>query len=502
MTDWRIVVGVVAMYLVANLVVGLRAGSRSTDTVAGYVAGDRDFGTLVMYFVTGATMFSAFAFLGGPGWAFSRGAAAFYILAYGVLGVAPYMAIGPWAARLGRKHGYVTQAGMLAHRFQSRWVAIVAGIISVIAIVPYVALQMRGAGIVFDQVTDGHVQPWLGAAIAYGVVLIYVWRSGVMGVGWTNVFQGVFMITLAWTLGLYLPYKLYGGIGPMFEQLEALRPEMLTVPGLDAQGNRWTPGAYSSAILVSAIGVWMWPHLFMKAFAAKNDATIRRTVMLFPTFQLFLFPLFVVGFAGILYGSAPENPDAIMPHIVLTSGLPAVVVGLFCAGALAASMSTGDALVHGAASIGVEDVYSGLRETRLDQHARRTLIRWAAVAVGVLGYAIALHTSLSLVGMLLAAYGAVVQLAPAVYAAFLWRRTTAAGVVSGLLTGIAITGALIVRPDWRPYDLHEGLVGLSANLLVLVIVSLLTAPPSKDHVSDWYRTSRSSGDPTPRLAER
>jgi solute:Na+ symporter, SSS family len=31
------------------------------------------------------------------------------------------------------------------------------------------------------------------------------------------------------------------------------------------------------------------------------------------------------------------------------------VVGLFCAGALAASMSTGDALLHGAASIAIED---------------------------------------------------------------------------------------------------------------------------------------------------
>ena len=490
MSDWRVVVAIVAVYLLVNLTVGLLAGARSSDTVAGYVAGDRGFGTLVMYFVTGATMFSAFAFLGGPGWTFSRGAAAFYILAYGVLGVAPYFAIGPWAARLGRKHGYVTQASMLAHRYQSRWVAIVAGIVSVIAITPYIALQMRGAGIVFEQVTDGKVPLAAGAAIAYGVVLVYVWRSGVMGVGWTNVFQGVFMITIAWTLGIYIPYKLYGGIGPMFEQLEALRPEMLTVPGLDASGKRWSPGAYSSAIAVSAIGVWMWPHLFMKAFAAKDDATIRRTVMLFPTFQLFLFPLFVVGFAGIMYASVPENADAIMPHIVLTSGLPAVVVGLFCAGALAASMSTGDALVHGAASIAVEDVYSGVRETQMSQHDKRTFIRWMAVAVGVLGYMIALDTDLSLVGMLLAAYGAVVQLAPPVYAAFLWKRATAPGVVAGLLVGITVTGLLIIKPEWRPFDLHEGIVGLVANIVTLVLVSLATQPPDSEHVREWYETSR------------
>ncbi|NIM49874.1 MAG: sodium:solute symporter family protein [Gemmatimonadales bacterium] len=492
MTDWHTVLLVVAAYLGVSLGVGLLAGSRSTDTVAGYVAGDRDFGTLVMYFVTGATVFSAFAFLGGPGWAYSRGAAAFYILAYGVLGIAPTFALGPWAARLGRKHGYVTQASMLAHRFQSRRVAVVAGVVSVIAMVPYVALQMRGAGILLEQVTDGRIPLAAGSAIAYTVVLIYVWRSGVMGVGWTNVFQGVFMITIAWTLGFYIPHKLYGGIGPMFEQLEALRPELLTTPGLDAAGNPWSPGAYTSAILVSAIGFMMWPHLFMKAFAAKDDATIRRTVVLFPTFQLFLFPLFVVGFAGVMYGGAPDNPDAIMPHIVLTSGLPALVVGLFCAGALAASMSTGDALVHGAASIAVEDVYGGSRGSELSQHDRRTLIRWLAIAVGIFAYVIALWSGRSLVGLLLAAYGAVVQLAPAVYGAFLWRRATATGAVAGLLVGAAVTGLLVVRPQWRPLGIHEGIVGLVANLATFIVVSLATRPPDANHVAAWHETCRSS----------
>lgn len=492
MSSWQIVTAVVAVYLITNLVVGLLPGSKSSDTVAGYVAGDRGFGTLVMYFVTGASVFSAFAFLGGPGWAYSRGAAAFYILGYGVLGMAPYFALGPWAARLGRKHGYVTQGAMLAHRFESRWVAVTAGIISVIAIIPYVALQMRGAGIVVEQVTAGHIPLPLGAALAYGVVLIYVWRSGVMGVGWTNVFQGVVMIVIAWAFGIYIPNKLYGGVGAMFEQIAAAQPAMLTAPGLDADGTPWTPMAYSSAVLVSSIGLMMWPHLFMKAFAAKDDATIRRTIVLFPTFQVFLLPLFLVGFAGVLYGSAPDNPDAIMPHIMLTSGLPAVVVGLFCAGALAASMSTGDALVHGAASIAVTDVYASASATTLSQHDQRRLIRWLAVGVGVLGYVIALPAGLSLVQMLLAAYGAIVQLAPPVYAAFLWRRATAPGVVAGLLAGISVTGLLVIQPAWRPFGLHEGLAGLAVHIVVLVVVSLASQPPTASHVSDWIATSRRS----------
>lgn len=496
MTDWRIVVAVVAAYLVTNLVVGIRAGSRSTDTVAGYVAGDRHFGTIVLYFVTGATSFSAFAFLGGPGWTFSRGGAALYILAYGVLGMAPYFALGPWAARLGRKHGYVTQASMLAHRFQNDGVAIAVGIVSVIAMVPYVALQISGAGIVLEQVTVGRVPAWLGGAVAYAVVLIYVWKSGVMGVGWTNVFQGVFMVVIAWTLGLYIPVRLYGGVGEMFRQINAARPEMLLTPGLTATGAPWTAGGFSSAIIVSAIGFMMWPHLFMKAFAAKDDRTIRRTVLLFPTFQAFLLPVFLVGFAGILYPDPPIRPDGVMPHIILTSGLPALIVGLFCAGALAASMSTGDALVHGAASIAVEDVYARLSIRQFDQHATRAIIRVLAVIMGVVGYGVAMismATGWSLVGLLLLAYGAIVQLAPGVYGAFLWRRATGRGVIAGLVAGVAVTAFILAVPAARPFDLHEGLLGLIANIAVFVGVSLKTAPPADAHITEWIETSR-AGD--------
>ena len=182
-----------------------------------------------------------------------------------------------------------------------------------------------------------------------------------------------------------------------------------------------------------------------------------------------------------------------MPHIILNSGLPAVVVGLFCAGALAASMSTGDALVHGAASIAVTDVYGSVRTRSLSQHDQRRLIRWLALVVGVLAYAIALQSGLSLVAMLLAAYGAIVQLAPSVYAAFLWRRASAHGVIAGLLVGISVTGALLVMPHWKPWGIHEGLVGLAAHIVTLVVVSLATPPPPDTHVSEWLSTSR-AGD--------
>ncbi len=263
MEQWQWVTLILVIYLGVTLWIGIRAGKNATKSVTGFVAGDRSFGLLVMYFVTGATVFSAFAFLGAPGWAYSRGAASFYILAYGVLGIAPFYFIGTKAGALGRKHGFVTQTQLLVGRFPSRFLSLLVAILTLVAFIPYITLQMRGAGIVVEAVTEGHIPLWAGSLVAYAVVVFYVLRSGVAAIGWTNTFQGIFMIVIAWTLGLYLPYRLYGGVGPMFEQIAAARPELLTAPGLAGDGSAWSWGAYSTAILSSAIGLTMWPHIFM-----------------------------------------------------------------------------------------------------------------------------------------------------------------------------------------------------------------------------------------------
>ena len=484
MESWVLVTSVIGGYLLLTLGIGLMAGRRASNSVTGFVAGDRSFGLLVMYFITGATIFSAFAFLGGPGWAYSRGAAGFYILSYGVLGMAPFYWLGPKASRLGRRFGFVTQAQLVTARFPSRPLSALLALVSVLAFVPYITLQMRGAGIVVEAVTEGHVPLAVGAAVAYGIVLIYVLGSGVAAVGWTNTFQGIFMLVIAWTLGLWLPGHLYGGIGPMFESIAAERPELLTLPGLDAAGGPWSWGAYVSAVLVSAGGFCMWPHFFMKAFTAKSEQTLRRTVVLFPTFQLFLIPVFLIGFAGVLMESAPPAPDFILPFIILETGLPWFVVGLFCAGALSASMSTGDALLHAAGSIVVED---GIRPfvPGMTDRTQRLLMRLLVIAVGLIAYFFALNENQSLVRLLLSAYGIVIQLAPPVIAAMYWRRATTTGVISGLLAGAGTAIFFFLLPELRPFEIHEGILGVLVHIPVLYLVSTMTSQQTVAHVASF-----------------
>ncbi|MCP3959849.1 MAG: sodium:solute symporter family protein [bacterium] len=487
METWQITLWICAGYLLVTLVMGVLPGLRVSKSIAGYVAADRSMSFLVMYFVLGASIFSSFAFLGGPGWAYSRGAAAYYIIAYGVIGMVPFYFFGPRARRLGEKLGFVTQAELLAHRYESRFLSVLLAILSVAVFIPYLTLQMKGAGLILSTITDGRVSLEVGAAVTYGVVVIYVLTSGVLGVGWTNTFQGLFMMVIAWFLGLYLPYKLYGGVGDMFTQIAASdHADMLIAPGLTRGGEPWAWAGFSSAVLISGIGFSMWPHLFMKSYAAVSDRALRLTVVMYPTFQLFLVPILLIGFSGVIAYPGVE-PDSIVPFLLTQVDLSPILIGLVCAGTLAASMSSGDSILHSAASIGVCDGLAKIAPGVFkDDRLERLVIRILVVVLAAIAYYFAVGTEVSLVALLLGAYGGVAQIFPLMFAAFYWPRATGAGALAGLLTGIAVNTLFLVRPDLSPIPgMHEGIWGLAANVPVFVAVSLMTRPQATERVRTY-----------------
>lgn len=489
MESWVIILLICAIYLAITLAMGIIPGLKVSESVTGFVAGDRSMNLLILYFVMGASVFSSFAFLGGPGWAYSRGAAAFYIIAYGTTGMIPIYFFGPKVRRLGEKYGFVTQAEILSDRFNSKTLSAVLALLSIIVFIPYLTLQMKGAGYVITTISEGAIPQWLGAGIAYLVVLLYVYFSGVMGVGWTNTFQGIFMMIIAWFLGLYLPYKLFGGVGEMFTQI-AHSPEiskaMLQAPGLNAAGEPWNWWNYSSAVVVSAVGFSVWPHLFMRAFAADSDRTMKLTAVLYPTFQFFLIPILIIGFTAVLAYPGVSPADSILPHVLTQLDLPIIIIGLVCAGTLAASMSSGDAILHSAASIGIRDGLALFLPERLKTDKKeRFHIRILVIVISLIAYYFAVISDIPIVNLLLGSYGGVAQIFPLVFCMFYWRKANGKAALAGLLGGVGTTIFFLLYPEFRPFPMHEGIYGLIVNIGLIMSISLFTNPESSKRVNRY-----------------
>jgi len=475
-----------AAYLVLALVVGIAPGLSVSRSVAGFVAGNRSLDTLLLYFVLGAAAFSSFAFLGGPGWAYSRGGAALYVVVYGALGMVPFYFLGPRARRIGARLGLYTQAELIGRRFDSRALQLTIAVFSLAALVPYLMLQIKGVGYILNVASHGLLSEWQGALLVYGIVTFYVLYSGMLGLGWTSVLMGVAMMTVGWLFGLYLPRSFYGGVGQMFHALAASpHAAMLLPPGLAAGGGPWDWWSFDSAVIVSVLGFCCWPHLFMRSMAAKDERSIKLMVVMYPTIQIFMVPVLIIGFSAILKFPGVQPADTVLPFMLQHAALSPWLVGLAFAGTLAASMHTGDAIMHAAGIVGVRDGLALLWPRPLSDAIERLLTRLLILLVTAAAFYLAVVSHASLVALLLASYGGMAQLFPVLLATLYWKRATAAGVIAGLVAGVGVNCVFLLLPTWRPVPLHEGVYGLAANILLLVSISLLTQAQSSEKAEQY-----------------
>lgn len=481
--NWIIITTIIFIYLFIILFLGSFAGKGKKSSVVEYIAAERSLGFLIMYFLMGGAIFSAFSFLGGPGWAYSKGAAAFYMLAFSATGMIPWWIWGTKTHRAGLKFNYVTQAQLFSGRFQSKMLSVIVATVSFLAFVQYIGLQMKASGYIFELASGGRIPFWAGALISYLVVLIYVFISGMRGVAWTHVFQSTFMIIIAWSLGVYLVVNLYGSPSKMFHQIIDYKPNHLLI----GPNTNMSFTGYTTTLLVSVLGFTMWPQLFMKAFTVESERVIKKTVVMYPTFALLSIPTLFIGFAGIMQVS-PEvlgSPDRILPWLFTNLDFNPIITGIILAAALAAAMSTQDTVTHAAGSIFAQDFVEVVKKRKSNDKHATLWIRLSVVGFGAIAYLIAIFGGQTIVALLLGAYGSIVQFLPLACATFFFRRVSKAGAVSGLLAGFFFNLALSFGFIPKLWDVNSGIQALLLNFAVMFIVSTFTKAPPKEHVDKF-----------------
>lgn len=472
------------VYLALALIIGILAGrGRSKASLDEFTVAGRNLGLVVTWFLMGGAIFSAFSFLGAPGWAFSRGAPAFYVIAYTAFAILPWYIIGPKIGRIGRKRRLYSLVGFLQGRYPVKSLAILVGLIVFFASIQYLATQMKGMAIIFSIMTEGRIPFWLGALMAYAIVVIYVATGGLRAAAWSDVFQGLLMIVISWAIGFAVVFQLHGSTATMFENIAQTHPGFLEI---GSEGSTMSPMAYTTIILVSAIGFLMWPHLFSRSYSSQ-PVTIKRTVIAYPLFALFVFPLLLAGFAGVgLVGSGElGEPDQILPYLVTSVlQMPGWLYGLVGAGALAAAMSSADVITH-SSSLELTDGVIKNVWTNLSDKTTLSVMRTAVVVIGALAYFVAVFGGQGLIALLAGAYGSIIQFAPGVYSAMYWRRGTPAGVVAGMTAGFVVNFYYQIINTVTPFDIHAGIIGLIVNIAVFVTVSYLTKPQQADVVNAY-----------------
>jgi solute:Na+ symporter, SSS family len=352
-------IGILVMYFLIVLFIGLVARTRWKSTPETYFLADRKLGTLVLLGTMVATNFSAFTVFGTSGAGYRDGYAFFPIMGFGT----GFMALTFWILgrkiwQLGRDRNLVTPPELVRSLYDSPALSFLFALVMIVFTIPYLALQPMAAGYALEALI-GLPYVW-GCILVTVIIVLYTLRGGMRAVAWTDLFQGAVMFLLL-VISLIMVVRHYGGFMEANARVMALNPELFSRPG--------GQGKYTLAVWFSFIMLWffcdpMFPQLFQRFFSAKNPQTISRIMVLYPLVctVVFFMPI-AIGVMGRLAfpDLAGKGADKILP-LVLTMISGDVMAALVMAAGLAALMSTMDSQLLTLSSIFTRDMVPLVRK--------------------------------------------------------------------------------------------------------------------------------------------
>lgn len=456
---------VIIAYLVILIGVGMYR-SRYVRTQDDFMVAGRKLSTRVLVGTLLATWIGSGSIVAGAGLAYDKGFPALWFNA------------GVWAALIvlyliaarARKFGQYTVPDILEARY-NKWARILGTLVTIIAYTAIVSYQFRAGGMVLNLITGISVDQ--GIVITAVFVIGYTVLAGLISVAYTDVVNGIIMV-----VGLFvaLPFLLSNAGG--WSGVAAALPETHFQPLgemslLEALG-------YSLPTMLLLLGE---SGMYQRFFSARDGNTARRAVVGWIVGTIIVETLIVVlaVVGSALY--AGIDSEMVILHSV-RHGLP-VLVGCLCLAAIVAVIvSTADSFLLVPSTNIMRDIYQRFINPNLSQ---RKMVLYSRVVVVLLGIAAFVQVRFfeRILEMAIYAYTIYgVGITPAVLAAFFWKRATAAGGVTSIAAGTAVT--IVWELLSRPWDIPAVYPAFGLSLFCLFFVSILTSKPDAEKWQPFF----------------
>jgi cation/acetate symporter len=172
-------------------------------------------------------------------------------------------------------------------------------------------------------------------------------------------------------------------------------------------------------------------------------------------------------------------------------GLPYVISGLVAAGGLAAALSTADGLLLAISNALSHDVYYKVVDPTASTQKRVTISKLLLLAVAFIAAYAASQRPADILSLVGAAFSLAASLLfPALVLGVFWKRANHVGAMAGMVAGFMVCLFYMLHTNpmlgGNPAGLwfgiapiSAGVFGVPAGIVVLVVASLLTAPPDR-----------------------
>lgn len=468
--------------MLLSIFLGIRAKKGKDMDLEQWSVGGRGFGSILVFVLMAGEIYTTFTFLGGSGWAYSKGGPTYYIISYGALAYIMSYFLLPKIWRYAKDNRLVSQSDFFVSKYKSPYLGILVSLVGFVAMIPYFVLQLKGLGIIVSEASYGHISPTVAIWIGIVVVTVYVMVSGIHGSAWTAVAKDILILGVVLFLGIYLPNHYYGGIQPMFEAIDSAKAGFLSLPD-SGQSSSW----FVTTVLLTALGFYMWPHTFGSIYSSQGEKAFRKNAIFMPLYQLVLLFVFFVGFAAILQVPTLTGADTDLALLRLSiQTFDPWVVGIIGAAGILTALVPGSMILMAAATLLAKNVYKVLKPSATDKQVT-SMARYLVPVVALISVFVTFKGGGTLVALLLMGYSLVTQLFPTLLFSLMKNNfVTKAGAFAGISTGVATVAFVTISGStvgtifpFLPQaiqDFNVGIIALIINLIVLTVVSLLTRP--------------------------
>ena len=519
----------VALYWSYCIYWGIK-GARQSKTAGDYFIAGRSISIWVFVLAATATSFSGWTFMGHPGLIYRDGFpyayASFYAITIPFTGV--LFLKRQWM--IGKKFGFLTPGEMFSNYFRSDTIRILVVLVALVFSVPYLGIQLRASGFLFNVLTDQMFDVTTGMILLSLVVILYVASGGLRAVAYVDTMQCILLAGGIIVLGI-ITLSYLGGFNNLIEGIAVLSQadtkltkegysHYVAIPGMiqfvdagsKAIGGPWT-GIMILTYMFALMGIQSAPAFTMWAFSNQSPKPFAPQQVWASAFGigaiLFIFTA-IQGMGSHFLGANLEmvtnNPEVVnnvigpnignqdlmetaskqgnlVPQLInLMSETAPWLVGLLSVCALAAMQSTGAAYMSTAGAMITRDLVKRYLLPNANDKTQVLLGRVFVVLIVVMALLVAATATdaLVLLGGLAVAYG--FQMWPALIAICFWPWLARLGITLGLIAGlVAVTctesiGAALGITAWGrwPLTIHSAGWGIFFNLGIAILVSFFT----------------------------
>ncbi|MGB9830797.1 MAG: sodium:solute symporter family protein [Fervidicoccus fontis] len=449
------------IYAIIGTAIAVASKRVGIKSARDYYIGGRKIGGILAGATYAATTYSAFMMIGLVGMAYSTGVGTLgFELSYLLSTVAILSTVGYEIWKISKERQWISPSQMLGDLYGSIFLSKFIALLYIFAMIPYIAAQIQGLGVIFQ---IGGMSYESGVVAAAVIVALWIAIAGMWSVATTDLYQAILMLGG----GILFLYVVISMILPFGGSLRAI--EVLASSGYLGIMPFWSFPVFLSYTLPWIFFAITNPQVVSRLFIQRDEKSYKMSVTFFAAFGLLytLLAVMIGLFARYLAinGIIPSGLGGNYVTPAILSKLSAIAAGFIGISIIAAAISTADGIILSVSSAIFKDLL-GLKDKKVELIATIDVV--LTVVASILAY---LHPAyivdLSVMTSLL-----LLPLAPVTIAGIAFknklgkfsRASSLASIISGVTIGVY---GLYANGARRIFT--SMLCGLPTSLWVLLI---------------------------------